>query len=88
MIFSFKGGKMTCSRFCAPGRPRLRSFWCRVMCVVRVDGVGVAPPVSRRWRARAQIAVLSHASTAGRRRRDSAREIECLRATPLRTGPC
>ena len=30
-----------------------------VGCVVRVDGVGVAPPVSRRWRARAQIAVLS-----------------------------
>ena len=27
--------------------------------MVRVDGVGVAPPVSRRWRARAQIAVLS-----------------------------
>ena len=42
-------------------------------CVVRVDGVGVAPPVSR------QIAVLSHASTAGRRsRRDLAREIKML----------
>ena len=27
--------------------------------VVRVDGVGVAPPVSRQWRARTQIAVLS-----------------------------
>ena len=40
--------------------------------MVRVDGVGVAPPVSR------QIAVLSHASTAGRRRRALAHEIKVL----------